>query len=216
METKSDSTDHPRYTAGTKLIEFPMGVPKPHKMAAYGRSLEQVTVELNLSDVSRNQLPAGRFAAPFSDASVADLPELPDDPTPRDKLGHIKAMADLEVRRAHNRKVDDEIRTYWRDMSHLYFLLITGSMERTNPAMRERLRDLYHVGGGYYDGVGAMEYVTEWVRKMHARNPSYDLYERLSTLILQKRLQIGCRESDFLAVTRKYIYGITNFILSYL
>ena len=58
METKSDMSNDPKHTDTTAmLVEFPAGVPKPHKMAEYGRSLELILTRLNLADLARKPEP---------------------------------------------------------------------------------------------------------------------------------------------------------------
>ena len=43
-----------------------------------------------------------------------------------------------------------------------YFELITSTMVKTNPGLRQVLRDRYYVGDGRFDGVAARDSATEW------------------------------------------------------
>ena len=52
-----------------------------------------------------------------------------------------------------------------------YFQVLTDSMLRTAPGMREILVERYAMGDGFYDGCGAMDYITEWFNTIHRCNP---------------------------------------------
>ena len=85
----------------------------------------------------------------------------------------------------------EQKQTWWRDKLNEYFELITGSMERTQPGLREVLRSKFSAGDGYYDGVSAMAYITVWIKNSLLHNPQHEYYEKAHTIVLEKRLAGG-------------------------
>ena len=85
----------------------------------------------------------------------------------------------------------EQKQTWWRDKLNEYFELITGSMEMTQPGLREVLRERYHCGDGYYDGVAAMEYIKTWLKNSQLINPQYEHYEKHTASFLRKAARTG-------------------------
>ena len=76
-------------------------------------------------------------------------------------------------------------------MNHEFFILITDSMLKTHPGLRDMLRDRCALGGedkGYFDGVAAMTFVDRWCKKMHGYHPHHDFYQKCLETILKMTL----------------------------
>ena len=93
-----------------------------------------------------------------------------------------------------------------------YFALITDSMLVTNPGLRDLLRDRFHVDDGYYNGVGALEYVTTWIHSLHTRHPEHSFYENVLAELVKHRLPIGASAQSFSAVVRRFTHDINPFL----
>ena len=67
---------------------------------------------------------------------------------------------------------------------------------------------------GYFDGVGAMTYISDWFTTMISRNPQFTYYENALAYLTSKRLPDGCTARDFSTVVRRFIHDINPFIRS--
>ena len=130
----------------------------------------------------------------------------------KDKQFYKRECLELEKRQAFNKQLAERKETWWRDRLNEYFDLITSTMKRTQPGLREVLREKYHLGDGYYDGVAAMDYVQAWIKNALTMNPQHDYYEHANNLVLNKRLVVGCSDREFQAVARKWAFDINPFL----
>lgn len=105
-------------------------------------------------------------------------PEPPEGASWQDNMRYQSALIEHEKRVAFNKRLADQKATWWRDHLNEYFEVIVSSMERTQPGLRETLRERYHCGDGYYDGVAAYDYVTTWLKNALLANPQYAHYEK--------------------------------------
>ena len=192
--------------------EFPAGVPRPHVTRNWGKWLEKECIERGLTDVRHGKFTPGLFAKKWSARALEPVEELPEDATYKDKQAYRRECIELEKRLAFNKRLAEQKQTWWRDKLNEYFELITGSMERTQPGLREVLRERYHCGDGYYDGVAAMEYIKTWLKNSQLINPQYEHYEKGHSLVLEKRLAQGCSDREFQAVARRWAFDINPFL----
>merc|ERR1712072_1123459 len=84
-----------------------------------------------LTSVARNKLPPGKFPKPWTEGALEPPPPLPADATWKDLLTHRSFVEKKEE--------------WWKDNNHLLFSIITESMEKTAPTLREILRERFHV-----------------------------------------------------------------------
>ena len=82
----------------------------------------------------------------WSAKALEPVEEPPADATYKDKQYYKRECIELEKRLAFNKRLAEQKQTWWRDKLNEYFELITGSMERTQPGLREVLRERYHCG----------------------------------------------------------------------
>ena len=118
---------------------------------------------------------------------------------------------EVRKRRAHNERVNKQAEAWFKTKNHEFFLLITDSMIKTHPGLRDTLRDRCALGEedkGYYDGVAAMTFVDRWCKKMHGVHPHHDFFQKCLETIMKMNLPSGCSERDFLAIARRLVYDI--------
>jgi hypothetical protein len=138
-----------------KVNNFPSGLPKPHHARDWGRSLESALAQQELTDVARRELPAGLFPKLWSTEALEPPPDLPQGASFGDQLKWRSMRDEVEKRRAHNEQTKERRKDWWLKKNHEYFMLITDSMLKTNPALQDTLIDRYLVTDGYYDGCAA-------------------------------------------------------------
>ena len=138
-----------------KLMPFPGMTIRPHEARAYGQSLDAVMVQHpGLTSVARNKLPPGKFPKPWTEGALEPPPPLPADATWKDLLTHRSYVDKVEERTTYNAQIKEKKEEWWKDNNHLLFSIITESMEKTAPTLREILRERFHVADGYYSGCG--------------------------------------------------------------
>ena len=182
------SNDDKHVQISKKIKDFPPGLPKPHLARDWARSMETALTDLELTDVARKTLPPGKFDKLWSDAALEPPPDLPEGASFSEQLAWRRARDEVEKRRAHNELTMEKRRHWWTTKNHEYFVLITDSMLRTAPTLRETLRDRYEVSDGYYDGCAAFEFVELWLKDVARRHPQHDFYQQCLELIEKKRL----------------------------
>ena len=119
-------------------------------------------------------------------------------------MRHRAFVDEVEKRTSHNALVREQKEAWWLDANNTLASIITESMEKTNPALRDTLQDRYHVHDGYYAGYDMLEHVKQWAEEMMERMPEHDFYERVHTLIKKNRLPAGATAKDFSAVVRRF------------
>ena len=194
------------------IYDLPAGVPKPHAARDWGKWLEKEQIARGLTDVARGKFTPGLFPVKWSRKALDPVPDLPEGASWADKMKHQAACVELEKRVAFNKRLADQKETWWRDKLNEYFTVLTSSMERTQPGLREVLRDRYHMGDGYYDGVAAYEFVTQWIKNALRDSPQNAYYERMHALVETKRLPVGCSDREFCAVARRWAFDINPFV----
>ena len=125
------------------LLSFPGGAAEPHEVRRWQRSLQSTLVIEKLTDVASGKLPAGKFGVLWSKASLAAPPAPPTQPTWSEELKYRSFVDEVEKRKRFNKAVKEESAAYFRDENNRYFTIITDSMVRTNPSMRDTLRERY-------------------------------------------------------------------------
>ena len=161
-----------------QLVELPAGVPRPHATRNWGKYIEKELIANNLTDVAHGKFPPGMFPKKWSKKALEPVEVPPDDAPYKDRQAYKRECVELEKRVAYNAQLTDQKSTYWRNALNMYFDILTRTMERTQPGLREILREKYHSGDGYYDGVAAMKYITAWLKNALLVNPQHDHYEQ--------------------------------------
>ena len=197
-----------------ELIAFPSGIPRPHLIRDWDRGLESTIAEEHLTDVAAERLPAGKFDSIWPPESLLPAPKLSRDATFSEQLSHRKFVDEIESRTRHNEKVMAERDTWFKDGNDRYFKIMTDTMVRTQPSLRQVLRDRCRLPEGRFDGVKARKLITKWVERLHTRNPQADYYEDIQHVILKKRLPEGASERAFAAVVRRYTHDVNPFTRS--
>lgn len=140
--------------------------------------MESVLTHHDLIEVANGAIPDGKFDKIWSDRALTPLPPPPDDASWSDNLRYRQHLDDIEKRKAHNETVLAQHRTFWRDKTNLLFEILTASMIRTAPGLRDTLRAKYARGDGTFDGVAAKKYVETWCRVAATKNPQHLFYEQ--------------------------------------
>ena len=110
----------------------------------------------------RRKIPAGKFEPLWGKEQLRDPPPLPEKHTYKDELAYRQMEDTIQRRKDLNRQTVEARNAWWRTSNSQYFQVLTDSMLRTAPGMREILVERYAMGDGFYDGCGAMDYITEW------------------------------------------------------
>ena len=119
---------------------------------------------------------------------------------------------EIEKRMKFNQQLREEKEQWWLEHNHQLFIIITGSMEKTNPGLRDLLRDRYHVQDGYYAGYDALEYVQAWLQSVCARQPNHAFYEKVLEHMVSHRLPEGASAKDFTSVVRRFTSDVNPFL----
>ena len=69
MVKKADDSD--------EEVAFPPGIPRPHQVRDWCRYIEKRLTDLELTDVSNEEIPKGKFDLVWSKASLEPPPKLP-------------------------------------------------------------------------------------------------------------------------------------------
>lgn len=198
----------------TKADPFPRGVPKPHAVRDWAKSLQTAVAASGLTDLSLGRIPVGRFSPLWPADSLTLLPEPPRGASFGDKMAYRKHEDEIQKRLRHNEQIIAQRNEWYSDGSNDYFTIITDSLIDTQPTLRDLLRDRFDMGDGKYDGVGAFKFLTEWLRRINVRFPQHDEYDEALTKVFKTRLPAGCSESNFLTVARKIVQNVNPFIRS--
>ena len=187
-------------------------MPRPHATREWGKWLEEQKIERGLTDVAHGKYTPGLFPKRWSKKALEPIEEPPAEASYKDKQYYKRECLELEKRLAFNERLKEQKLTWWRDKLNEYFEVLTGSMKRTQPGLREVLREHCHCGDGYYDGVAAMQYVEAWLKNAIELNPQHDFYEKCHLVTVEKRLQPGCSAREFQAVARRWAFDINPFL----
>lgn len=85
-------------------------------------------------------------------------------------------------------------------------------MKKTNPGLRDQLRERFHVADGYYNGVGALQYIEAWLLDIHRRFPDFGFYESALEVMVKKRLPEGAKPGQFDAVVSRFVHDVNPFL----
>ena len=99
-----------------------------------------------LTSVCRDRLPAGTFDKMWSEEALKPPPPLPKDASWSDQMRHRNFVDELERRVSRNAQIKEQRDEWWKTSNNLLFTLITQSMEKTAPGLRQLLRERFHVG----------------------------------------------------------------------
>ena len=143
----------------TSVMEFPAGIPRPHMMRDWARSVDTALSAQGISDIAAKTIPDGKFDLLWPEDSLTSLPKLPKEASFGDMLAHRKYADEIEKRKRHNVKVKNERDEWWNAGDALYFQIITDSMIRTQPGLREKCKERYYIGSGRYSGTNAMDFI---------------------------------------------------------
>jgi len=199
-------------SADRSIYDLPAGVPRPHAARDWGKWLEKELITRGLTDVARGKFTPGLFPVKWSKEALEDIPPLPEDASWSEKMKYQGAVIELEKRVAFNKRLADQKSTWWRDRLNEYFDVIVSSMERTQPGLREVLKERYHTGDGYYDGVAAYKFIESWLKNALVQSPQYTFYEQAHAVLMSKRLAAGCTDREFQAVARRWAFDINPFV----
>jgi hypothetical protein len=154
--------------------------------------------DIGLTSVARNKLPPGMFRKPWSQDAL-ELPLAP--PSQRasykDQLAYRQMADEIERRLNENAQLAEQKQQWWLEHNNQYFTELTEGMRRTNPGLRDMLREKHHVQDGYYNGVGCLESIDAWLKDMHRRFPDFAFYEAAMAVLESKRLPTGAQPADF-------------------
>ena len=144
-------TNQSKHASATnyEVLPFPKGIPLPHEARDWGHSIESALAKEDLTDVARGRITAGLFAKPWSDAACAEPPTLPEAASYSDQCRHRSSLVDVERRRSENIRIEEQRKDWWLKHNNKYFVLVTDSMLKSAPGLREQLCSRYHVENGY-------------------------------------------------------------------
>ena len=131
---------------GDEEVAFPPGIPRPHQVRDWCRYIEKRLTDLELTDVSNEEIPKGKFDLVWSKASLEPPPKLPAKASWADQMRFRSMRDEIEKRRRHNEHVAAQRDEWFSKGNNEYFELITSTMVKTNPGLRQVLRDRYYVG----------------------------------------------------------------------
>ena len=211
MKTSHATTIKGKDKDSAELPDFPGGLPRPDLARNYGRALESALVTHGFTDVAQGKVTPGLFAPLWSAEAVADPPPCPDGASFGDLAKHRSWTCDVERRKAQNKQIRQQRQTWWRDNNNSLFTLITDSMVRTAPNLRELLREKYHVSDGFYDGCAALKFVEKWLVEAQRDAPQYTFFDKAHGAI-DGKLTAGCSEREFNAVARRFLNDVNPFL----
>ena len=191
MSTTKVSTRTETVNANTTLEEFPAGLPRPDHARNWGRSAESVLAQRGLTDVSQGKITPGTFEPLWPDELLEDPPALPPNASFSDRARYTSWLRDVEKMRAHNLVVCERREAWWRDKNNELFTILTDSMVRTQPSLRELLRQHYHVKDGFYDGCAALRYIETWLQQLQKNAPQHEFFDKAHDTFRDKRLPVG-------------------------
>ena len=143
VNTNACISDMSKSTSGFTTVEFPAGVPKPNQTRDWGQSIESNLATLGLTDVANERLPPGQFKKLWSDEALQDPPKLPSKASFNEQAKWRQMRDDVERKRSENTQIKEQCETWFKSKNHEYFVLITDTMKRTQPGLRDLLRDRY-------------------------------------------------------------------------
>ena len=148
--------------------------------------------QAGLTHVANAKLPPGMFEELYDEDALRDPPDFPSNPSFGDQATHRKLCDDIQRRKLHNERVIKQSESWFKTKNNEFFVIITDSMAKTHPGLRDLLRDRCKLEGddiGYYDGVAAMTFIDRWVKKMHLIEPHHDFYQKQLDTILKMQLR---------------------------
>ena len=84
----------------TSVMEFPAGIPRPHMMRDWARSVDTALSAQGISDIAAKTIPDGKFDLLWPEDSLTSLPKLPKEASFGDMLAHRKYADEIEMARA--------------------------------------------------------------------------------------------------------------------
>ena len=162
-------------------------------------------------ELAQNTLPLGKFDPIYPDTMFEEI-RLPRDASTSERLSHRRWAESQTKMRLHNDKVKAARDAWWSNALNLYFELITSTMVKHQPNLRDRLRQTCYLGEGRYDGLRAMKDVSTWIEKQHVLVPQTDLYDGLLARALSNRPGEGVSDENFLKLTHQLIHEIVPFM----
>ena len=112
-------------STGVDAVIFPPGAPKRHQARKWGREIDQLLTDLELTSVARNKLPPGMFRKPWSDDALQPPPPLPAKPSFKDKMAHRSMTDEIEKRISANEQLQEQKEQWWIVNNNRYFVVIT-------------------------------------------------------------------------------------------
>ena len=84
-----------------KVMEFPAGIPRPHAMRDWARSLDTVLSQQGLADIAARTIPEGKFDLLWPEDSFSPPPKPAKDASFGDQLAYRKYVDEIEKRKRH-------------------------------------------------------------------------------------------------------------------
>lgn len=193
-------------------VRFPPGIPRPHAIDEFKRSLESKLATDDLTDIALKRVPAGKFDSLWPEAALQDPAPLPAKASWSDNDRYRRALVEVESRKRTNARIKAQRTEWYSKGNDEYFHVIADSMRETNPTLRTTLRDEYYLSDGRYDGCAAAEHVEKWVKKELDKSPQFDFYDNILNGIVAKRLPEGCPARVFTKLTRRVLHSINPYI----
>ena len=99
--------------------------------------MDKECIQRGLTDVRHGKFTPGLFAKKWSAKALEPIEEPPEGASYKDKQYYKRECLELEKRVAFNARLAEQKNTWWRDKLNEYFEVITVSMKRTQPGLRE-------------------------------------------------------------------------------
>ena len=192
-------------------VPFPAGIPKPHDVEAWARSLKKQFLARGVADVAREVVPEGKFDALYPESMLAPMSKPGKGASWSEEATYRRHLDELEKRKLHNANIMAKRTEWFNDGNNTVFEIVVDTMVHTQPALRKTLKDAHQLEDGRYDGVAAVKDLQEWLKASNDRHPQEDYYDNLMQAIKKKRLPVGASEKAFQTVVRRVRFDINPY-----
>lgn len=196
-------------TTTRKLPEFPGEHPQQHSFRDWLETFNDEVAMRRLQPTLRGEMP---FRVQGLRNWPADLTSVPAAVASRlDAAALFKARGDAAMRLKENEKNNLSIKLATLTDSTELFTLITESMVRTAPLLRDNLRNACKIPHSeFYDGKKAYDAVIAHVQALAREGTDADYYQSAEELMRKasNRLPTGCTASEFATRVRNFVHRI--------
>jgi hypothetical protein len=205
---------------GKELIvaDFPGTRPKPDEMKTWLDGFEDVAAVKGLAAAANGQLPDRVASKALKKRSAKELsiPALSKDAGYKEVLAHRDLTMKVDGYLKDNAIIDAEITRAQIDDRNELFSLMTETMRRTNPGLRDALRAKFKIKelSGHYDGYRALQHVKAKMNEQVREGAFHKHYEKSLAWIQnpKNRLKDGCTATEFSARVRQFVHYVNPYL----